>query len=81
MASILIRDIPETLYQQIKTIADYDRRSVPAEVLHLTEMATRTRLLSLEESQQAVADLQRRLVTKPVMGRSVTDLLDEDRSR
>ncbi len=81
MASILIRDVPEALYQQIKTIADYDRRSVQAEVLHLTEMATRARLLSLAESQQAVADLQRRLEQKTVMGRSVTDLLDEDRQR
>ena len=65
MVTILLRDVPDELYQQIKRLADMSGRTIPAEVLHLTEVAIRTRQHSLKEHRQAVADLQQRLAVEP----------------
>ena len=39
MANILLRNVPEFLYQRLKHAAENSRRTVPAEVLHLVEQS------------------------------------------
>ena len=78
MATIMLRDVPDDLYRQIKAVADLNHRSVPAEIIHIISIAMSKRIA---ENRYAVDDLRRRLPEKPALPCSVTELLDEDRER
>jgi len=81
MATIMLRDIPEELMEDIRQAAELERRSVPAEVLHLTEIGVRKTLLLRRDHARAVESLRKRLAEKPRFEVSATELLDEDRQR
>ena len=81
MATIMLRDIPEDLMEDIKRAAEMERRSVPAEVLHLTEIGVRKTLLLRQDHARAVDSLRKRLADKPRFSVSTTELIEEDRQR
>jgi len=81
MATIMLRDIPEELMEEIRQAAALERRSVPAEVLHLTEIGVRKALLPRRDHTRAVESMRRRLADKPRFPVSAAELLDEDRQR
>lgn len=81
MATIMLRDIPEDLMEDIKQAAALERRSVPAEVLHLTEIGVRKTLLLRRDHVRAVENLRKRLADKPRFSVSSTELIDKDRQR
>jgi len=78
MATIMLRNISEELMEQIRQAAALERRSIPAEVLHLTEIGLRD-TLRYRRHKQAIESLRRRLADKPRFPVSSTELLDEDR--
>ena len=79
MATIMLRDIPEELMKEIKEAAALERRSVPAEILHLAEMGVRKTLLLRRSHADAVNTMRERLAEKHRFLVSATELVDEDR--
>lgn len=81
MATIMLRDIPENLMDDIRQAAALDRRSVPAEILHLTEIGIRKILLLRRDHTEVIDSLRRRLADRPRFPVDATELIDEDRQR
>ncbi len=81
MATIMLRDIPDELMTEIRQAAALERRSVPAEILHLTEIGVRKTLLLRRDHADAIEGMRRRLAGKPRFPVSATELIDEDRQR
>lgn len=81
MATIMLRDIPDELMEEIKQAAALERRSVPAEVLHLTEIGVRKTLLLHRGHDEAVERLRRRLTERSRFPATAAELIDEDRQR
>jgi len=81
MATIMLRDVPEELMEEIKQVAALERRSVPAEVLHLTEVGVRKTLLLRQDHTVALANMRKRMATRERYPMSATEMIDEDRQR
>jgi len=81
MATIMLRDIPEELMEEIRQAAELERRSVPAEVLHLTEIGVRKTLLLHRDQSKVIERLQQRLADRPRFPSSSTELIDQDRQQ
>jgi plasmid stability protein len=81
MATIMLRDIPDELMEEIKKAAALERRSVPAEVLHLTEIGVRKALLQQRPNAEVVEIMRKRLLDMPRIPVSSTELIAEDRQR
>jgi len=79
MATIILRDIPEDLMNDIERAAALERRSVPAEVLHLTEVGVRKTLLIRQNHARAIESLRKRLADKPHFSVSSTQLISSSR--
>jgi len=77
----MLRDIPEELMGEIKQAAALERRSVPAEILHLTEIGVRKTLLVRRDHTDIIESLRRRLADKSRLPVTAAELLDEDRQR
>ncbi len=81
MATIMLRDVPDELMKEIKEAAALERRSVPAEILHLTEIGVRNTLIQHRNYDDVIEKMRRRLAKKPRFTVSATELIDEDRQR
>jgi hypothetical protein len=81
MTTIMLRDIPDELMEEIKLAAAIERRSVPAEILFLTEAGVRKILLTQREHAETLARLRHELASRPKFPVSSTELIDEDRQR
>ena len=81
MATIMLRDVPEELMEEIKQVAALERRSVPAEVLHLTEVGVRKTLLLHRDHNTALANMRKRMAGRERFPVSATEMIDEDRQR
>ena len=79
MATIMLRDIPDDLMEDIKRAAALERRSVSAEVLHLTEIGVRKTLLLRQNHARAIESLRKRLADKPRFSVSSTELITSSR--
>ncbi len=81
MATIMLRDIPEKLMEEIKQAAALERRSVPAEVLHLTEVGVRKTLLQRQDHNAALANMRQRMTTRERFPVTAAEMIAEDRQR
>ncbi len=81
MATIMLRDIPEELMEEIKQAAALERRSVPAEVLHLTEVGVRKTLLQRRDHNASLANMRQRMTTRERFPATATEMIAEDRQR
>jgi hypothetical protein len=81
MATIMLRDIPDELMDEIKQAAALDRRSIPAEVLHHTEIGVRKTLLQREGHTRAVESMRRHRADKLRFPLSAVEMIDEDRQQ
>ncbi len=80
MANLLLRDIPQDLLEKLKTRAQRDHRSVPAETVHmLLEQLERDEREA--RHREAIESLTARMKNKaPIASDSLT-MLREDRAR
>ncbi len=81
MATVMLRDIPDDLMTQIKQAAALERRSVPAEILHLTEVGVRKTLLQQRNQDELIESMRGDLKDTPRLPVTAAELLDEDRQR
>ncbi len=81
MPNLSLRDVPDELYQQLKEIAERDRRSINQQILVLLEQAVRqqkrpkTDVLKRIDSQRAIIAAREGIMPDS------TEQLSEDRSR
>lgn len=81
MANLSLRDVPEELYQQIKEIAERDRRSINQQILVLLEQAVRTQKRPKTDVLKQI-DRQREVIAARVgIMPDSTEQVAEDRSR
>lgn len=82
MATLHVRNVPETLYKRIQKVAVEENRSVTAEVIHLLSQGLRAR----EARRGAVAMIERislraRKLDLPSGWQDSAELIREDRHR
>jgi len=79
MANILIREIPEDVYQRFADMAQKDKRSIPAEALFLIEREIDIRSARLQDSRRAVGELATELKNRKRLPVSAAELVREVR--
>lgn len=65
MPNILIRDVPDELYQMITNRAKHERRTIPSEVLHIVEQNLHLQEIRQAQHHAALLSLRNRLSAKP----------------
>ncbi|HOF86715.1 MAG TPA: hypothetical protein PLZ36_01250 [Armatimonadota bacterium] len=80
MPDILIRNMPQYVYDELKKRAARDRRSVPAENVHLLEQLF-AQDAAREQHRQAMQSIIERAQEKTPTGVDSLTLLREDRDR
>lgn len=79
MANISLRDVPEELYQQLKEIAERERRSVNQQILVLLERSIRQQKRPAVEVWEQI-DYQREAIrVREGITPDSADLIAEDR--
>ena len=58
MASITVKNIPEDLYERLKTVASAHHRSINSEVINCLETLLKTRVLPVEERLNRIRSLR-----------------------
>lgn len=79
MPNILIRDVPDDLYQIITRRAKQEHRTIPSEVLHIVEQNLRQQDIRKVQHQAAVQSLRDRLPDKPVFAFDISEAIREGR--
>ncbi len=80
MATLHVRNLPDTLHRRILGLAESDHSSLSAEVVNLLDRAVSEREIRLRQEQTLARIRQRRF--KPAKGApSTLALLREDRNR
>jgi len=80
MADILIRNMPQSVYEKLKERAKRDRRSIPAENVHLLEQLF-DREEAHEQHRKAMESIIERTKQKHPLPIDSLTLLREDRNR
>jgi len=80
MPDVLIRNMPDDIYNKLKERAARDRRSVPAENIHLLEQLFEQEDLRAQHRKAMESIIERTKEKKPLPVDSLT-LLREDRDR
>jgi plasmid stability protein len=80
MPNLLIRDMPEEVFERLKDRAHADRRSMPAEAIHLLAEAI-TQEDNRRQHRQAMASIIERTRQKHPTGADSLQMLREDRER
>lgn len=79
MPNILIREVPDDLYQMITRRAKQDHRTIPSEVLHIVEQKLRQQDVRQLQHQAAVESLRNRLSEKPQFPFDISEAIRESR--
>lgn len=81
MVNISLRDVPDELYQQLKEIAEQERRSVNQQILVLLQQAVRLKQRPTTAIWEQI-DRRREVIKKRVgITPDSAELVAEDRSR
>lgn len=79
MATLHVRGVPDELYEQVRELAQTNRRSLSVEIIRLLEQALADEALLQEQSD--ILDLLWEHRYKPPTGMDSVALLREDRER
>lgn len=80
MATLHVRNVPDTLHRRIQRLADAERCSLSTQVIHLLSFAVTDRENRLRQ-QQALERIRTRRFEPDRSTPSTLELLREDRSR
>ncbi len=61
----MLRAIPDDLMEEIKQAAALERRSVPAEILHLTQIGVRKTIQLQRDHPRTVENLRQQIAERP----------------
>jgi len=79
MPSILIRDVPDNIYQKISQRAKQTQRTIPMEILHIIEQHFVEKEDRQVRHRMAVLSLKNRLPEKPSFTLDISAALREGR--
>jgi plasmid stability protein len=79
MATLHVRNVPDELYERLKSLAGHNHRSLSAEVIDLleAEVAARDRVAQMTRALEGLEKVRRRL--PPVSPGYAADLVRESR--
>ncbi len=81
MVNISLRDVPDELYQQLKQIAESERRSVNQQILVLLERSLRLHQRPTAEVWQQIEQRREAIRARVGLTPDSAELIAEDRSR
>jgi plasmid stability protein len=79
MPNILIRDVPDDLYQVITRRAKQEHRTIPSEVLHIVEQNLHQQDVRQAQHRASVQSLRDRLSEKPRFPFEISEAIREGR--
>lgn len=79
MASITLKNLPDSLYQRLKARAQAHRRSVNSEIIHCLETIAKPRRLSPEERLERLRAVRPKLDEKAIGLDELLRAVDEGR--
>jgi plasmid stability protein len=80
MHTLHVRSVPDSIYSQIRDLAQEQQRSLSAQVVVLLERALQVEV-ERRQTAQALTEIRRRRFTLPPDAPDSTELLREDRTR
>lgn len=81
MVNISLRDVPDELYQQLKQMAESERRSVNQQILVLLEYSLKLRQRPSAEVWQRIEQRREAIASRVGLTPDSAELIAEDRSR
>ena len=81
MVNISLRDVPDELYQQLKQMAENERRSVNQQILVLLERSLKLRQRPSAEVWQRIEQRRETIASRVGITPDSAELIAEDRSR
>ena len=81
MANISLRDVPDELYQQLKEMAERERRSVNQQILVLLERSVRLHQRPAAEVWERIERRREVIRARAGVTPDAAELIAEDRSR
>ncbi len=81
MADLSLRDVPDDLYQQLKEIAEGERRSVNQQIVVLLEQAVHHQKRPKAEVWERIDRRREAIAARVGIMPDSTDLVAEDRNR
>ena len=80
MASITVKNIPEDLYERLKTVASAHHRSINSEVINCLETLLKTRVLPVEERLNRIRSLRRKVDSEGLDTAEISAAIREGRA-
>ncbi|WP_219888887.1 FitA-like ribbon-helix-helix domain-containing protein [Chroococcidiopsis cubana] len=81
MVNISLRDVPDELYQQLKQMAELERRSVNQQILILLERSLKLQQRPSAEVWQRIEQRREAIASRVGLTPDSAELIAEDRSR
>lgn len=81
MANLSLRDVPDYLYQQIKEIADRERRSINQQIVVLLEQSVHQRKRPKADVLERIDRRREAIATRVDVMPDSTEQIAEDRTR
>ncbi|MBD2310040.1 Arc family DNA-binding protein [Chroococcidiopsis sp. FACHB-1243] len=81
MVNISLRDVPDELYQQLKQMAELERRSVNQQILVLLERSLKLQQRPSAEVWQRLGQRREAIASRVGLTPNSAELVAEDRSR
>ena len=66
MATVTVKNIPDELYDRLKSVAEINRRSINSEIIMCIENAVISRRINLDEVLENARRLRRLTATHPI---------------
>lgn len=80
MTTITLKNIPDDLYQRLKSQAQAHRRSVNSELIHCLETVLRPKRITTEERLGRIRSLRPRIDPQTVGAEEILAAIDEGRA-
>ena len=66
MAAVTVKNIPDELYERLKSVAEINRRSINSEIIVCIENAVASRRISLDETLENARRLRELSAEQPI---------------
>ncbi len=79
MATVTVKNIPDELYERLKSVAETNRRSINSEIIMCIENAVTSRRTNLDEELENARQLRRFTAGHPISDEEFNQAKSEDR--
>ena len=79
MPTLTLKNIPDSLYMQLKDAAQAHRRSLNSEILYCVEQTLGTRKIDIVEHLEIARNLREKTIRHPLTDKLINDAKNEGR--